>query len=116
MELHSQRYKKELAVQANLARVEAYLVDRRSQLGLLEKSVALANYTIESKEIQLDVIQLDDIEPAITKLVDSMAKVQDPLQEVSLGDENEYKPTFVSQLLEPKFQAKLIELLKEYRD
>ena len=58
--------------------------------------MALADCTVESKEIQLKVIQLNDLEPAIPKLNDSMAEVQDPLQEVNLGDENEHKPTFVS--------------------
>ena len=32
------------------------------------------------------------------------------------GYENEHNPTFVSQLIEPKFLTKLIELLREYRD
>ena len=64
----------------------------------------------------MDAIQLDDLKPAILKLDDSMAKVQHPLQEVNLGDENEHRPTFVSLWLEPEFQTKLIELLREYRD
>ena len=114
MELQSQKYKMELAVKASLARVEAYLVSRRAQLRLEEKSVALTDCTVESKKIQLDAIQFDDLELAILKLDDSMAEVQDPLQEVNLGDKNEHKPTFVSQLLELEFQAKLIELLREY--
>ena len=103
MELHSQKYKKELAAKANLARVEAYLADRRAQLGLLEKSVALTDCTIERKEIQLDAIQLDNLNPAIPKLNDSMVEVQDPFQEVNLGDENEHKPTFIGQLLKLEF-------------
>ena len=103
MELHSLSCEKELAVKASIARVEAYLADQRAQLRLLEKSVALADCTIESKEIQLDAIQLVDLEPAIPKLDDSLAKVHDPLQEINLGDEKEHKPTFISQLLEPEF-------------
>ena len=49
--------------------MEAYLADRRTQLGLLEKSIALVDYTVESKEIQLDS-QFDDLKPAILKLDD----------------------------------------------
>ena len=64
----------------------------------------------------MDVIQFDDLNPAIPKLDDTMTEVQDSLQEVNLGDRNEHKPIFISQLLEPEFQAKLIELLREYRD
>ena len=103
MELHSLSCEKELAVKASIARVETYLADWRAQLGLLEKSVALTDCTMESKEVQLDVIQLDDLEFANPKLDDSLAEVQDPLLEVNLGDENEHKPTFISQLLEPEF-------------
>ena len=57
MEPHYQRYEKKLAVTASLAWVEAYLADRRVQLGLKEDSVALAEYTLDSKEIHLDAIQ-----------------------------------------------------------
>ena len=116
MESHYHKYEKKLAVKANLARVEAYLADRRAQLELPKKSVALVDCIVESKEVQLDAIQLDDLEPAIPKLDDSLVEVQDPLQEVNLGEENKHKPNFVSQLLEPEFQTKLIELLRKYQD
>ena len=56
MELHHLKYKNELAIKASLARVEAYLAYRRAQLGLQEKSVVLANSTMEIKEVQLDAI------------------------------------------------------------
>ena len=75
MELHYQKYEKELAVKASLARVEAYLADQRVQLGLKENSVTLAECTVESKELHLDAIQLDGLEPAILKLDESLAKV-----------------------------------------
>ena len=50
MELESLKYKKELAIKASLARVEAYLANQRAQPGLLEKLMTLVNCTIESKE------------------------------------------------------------------
>ena len=56
IELHYQKYEGELAVKASLARVEAYLADRRAQLGIRESSVALADCTLESKELYLDTI------------------------------------------------------------
>ena len=56
----------------------------------------------------MDTIQLDYLEPTIPKLDDFLAEVQDPLQGVNLGDVNEYTPTFISQLLKPEFQTKLI--------
>ena len=96
--------------------MEAYLAHRRAQLGLRENSVALAEYTLESKELYSDAIQLDELEPTIKKLDDSMEEVQDPLREVNLGDEGENKPTYISQLLEPKFQTELEVLLRKYGD
>ena len=107
--------KEKLAVKASLARVEAYLADRRIQLGM-ENLVTHADCTMEVKELYLDAIQLDELEPASKKLDDSMAEVQDPLVEVNLGDEGENKPTYISKLLEPGFQTELEALLRKYRD
>ena len=75
MEPHYQKYAKDLAVKASLARVEVYLADRRVQLGLKENSVALAECTLESKELHLDAIQWDELKPANPKLDDALAKV-----------------------------------------
>ena len=78
--------------------------------------MAHTDCTAESKEVLLDAIQFENLEAANPKLDDSMAEIEDPLQEVNLGDENEHKPTFFNQLLELELQAKLIELLRKYRD
>ena len=75
MESHQLKYEKELAIKAGLSRMEAYLADRIAQFGLFEQSVALTDCTIKSKEVQLDAIQLDDLEPANPKLDDSLAEV-----------------------------------------
>ena len=75
MESHYQKYENELTVKASLARVEAYLADQSAQLRLPKKSVVLADCIVERKEVQLDVIQLDDLESASRKLEDSLAKV-----------------------------------------
>ena len=116
MEPFYHKFKGELAVKASLAKVEAYLADRRAQLRIGENSVAHTKCTLESKELYLDAIQLDELEPANKKLDDSMAEVQDPLREVNLGDEGENKPTYISQLLDLKFQTELEALLRRYRD
>ena len=39
---------------------------------------------------------MDELKPAISKLDDSKAKVQEPLLEVNLGDKGEHIPTFGS--------------------
>ena len=75
METYYHRFEKELAARANLARVEAYLADRRAQFEGGENSVDHAECTVESKELYLDAIQLDELEPANQKLDDSMAEV-----------------------------------------
>ena len=103
METYYRRFERELAVKASLARVEAYLADRRAQFEGGENSVDHAECTVESRELYLDAIQLDELEPASKKLDDSMAEVQDPLVEVNLGDEGENKPTYLSELLNPEF-------------
>ena len=43
-------------MKASLARVEAYLADRRAQLGIEENSVAHVECTLESKVLYLDAI------------------------------------------------------------
>ena len=55
--------------------MEAYLDDRRAQLGLEGKSTALADCVFDKEEIELDIMQPDNLELAIPKLDDSKAKV-----------------------------------------
>ena len=40
----------------------------------------------------------------------------DDLEEVDIGPDDQHRPTFISKNLSSQFSAKLIELLKEYRD
>ena len=50
------------------------------------------------------------------KLDDLKADVQGSLLEFNLGNEGEHKPIYVSQLLDPKITAKLIIILRTYKD
>lgn len=63
-----------------------------------------------------DMIGLEELEATPAKMDDLKVDVQDPLEEVNLGDEGDKKPTFISQLLLEEFKKELIALLKEYRD
>lgn len=59
---------------------------------------------------------LDDLQSAPAKMEDVKADVQDPLMEVNLGTQEEYRITYKSQVLEPGMRKQIIQLLKQYRD
>ena len=42
--------------------------------------------------------------------------VQDPLEEIDLGNGKEKRPTYISTLLSPEFKNELITILTEYKD
>ena len=43
-------------------------------------------------------------------------EVQDPLEEVNLGEDGEYRPTYISSLIGCEFKKELVGVLKEYKD
>ena len=47
---------------------------------------------------------------------DSLPEVEDPLQEINLGTEEDPRPTFISALLKEPIKDELIALLQEFRD
>ncbi|CAL9028938.1 unnamed protein product, partial [Prunus brigantina] len=55
-----------------------------------------------------------DFAPAA--LDDSLPEVEDPLQEINLGTEEDPRPTFISALLEEPLRSEIITLLHEFRD
>ena len=59
---------------------------------------------------------MEELETTTAKLDDLKADVQDSILEVNLGNEGEYKPIYVSQLLDSEFQVKLITILRNYKD
>ncbi|XP_058211507.1 uncharacterized protein LOC131323676 [Rhododendron vialii] len=63
----------------------------------------------------LDEIRLEDLEAAPAKLDDLKADVQDPLEEVNLGDSENPWPVYISQLLPEDVKRKLIQLLMEFK-
>ncbi|CAL9031377.1 unnamed protein product, partial [Prunus brigantina] len=50
------------------------------------------------------------------RLDDSLPEVEDPLQEINLGTEEDPRPTFISALLEEPLRSEIITLLHEFRD
>ncbi|CAL8167778.1 unnamed protein product [Prunus armeniaca] len=65
----------------------------------------------EEEELQEEVL---DFAPAA--LDDSLPEVEDPLQEINLGTEEDPRPTFISALLKEQLKSELIALLQEFRD
>ncbi|KAH7858385.1 hypothetical protein Vadar_023231 [Vaccinium darrowii] len=63
-----------------------------------------------------DVIQLEDLEAPPAKLDDLKADVQDPLEEINLGSEDQPKPIYVSQRLPEVVKSAYVNLLHEYKD
>ena len=61
-----------------------------------ESSASLADCIFEEEFTKVDYIQIEELETATTILDDLKADVQDPLLEVNLGNESEYKPIYVS--------------------
>ncbi|XP_059663595.1 uncharacterized protein LOC132309293 [Cornus florida] len=99
-----------------MARLRAYLAERRAMLWS-DMSANMAEIIEEGESGDCrDVIRLEELDAAPAKLEDLKADVQDPLLEINLGAEEEHRPTYISDLLEPDFKAELILLLREYKD
>ncbi|GKV17163.1 hypothetical protein SLEP1_g27699 [Rubroshorea leprosula] len=65
---------------------------------------------------QGDEITLEELDLAPAKLDDLKAEVQDPLEEINLGSENEPKVTFISGSLKPQTRDQIVKLLHEFKD
>ncbi|XP_020424516.1 uncharacterized protein LOC109950359 [Prunus persica] len=77
----------------------------------------MAEFTHESiKEQEEEVLQEEVLEFAPAALDDSLPEVEDPLQEINLGTEEDPRPTFISTLLKEPLKAELTALLQEFRD
>ncbi|BBN68129.1 hypothetical protein Prudu_293S000200 [Prunus dulcis] len=77
----------------------------------------MAEFTHEStKEQEEEVLQEEVLDFAPAALDDSLPEVEDPLQEINLGTEEDPRPTFISTLLEEPLKSELIALLQEFRD
>ncbi|XP_034197732.1 uncharacterized protein LOC117613207 [Prunus dulcis] len=77
----------------------------------------MAEFTHESaKEQEEEVLQEEVLDFAPAALDDSLREVEDPLQEINLGTEEDPRPTFISTLLKEPLKSELIALLQEFRD
>ncbi|CAL8163073.1 unnamed protein product [Prunus armeniaca] len=77
----------------------------------------MAEFTHESTEDQEEEeLQEEVLDFAPAALDDSLQEVEDPLQEINLGTEEDPRPTFISALLKESLKSELIALLQEFRD
>ncbi|KAI5338469.1 hypothetical protein L3X38_017740 [Prunus dulcis] len=77
----------------------------------------MAEFTHESTEEQEEeVLQKEVLDFAPAALDDSLPEVEDPLQEINLGTEEDPRPTFISTLLKEPLKSELMALLQEFRD
>ena len=85
---------------SHLAQLSAYIVDKQlcADVGL---------------DCIYDFSPLGFEQPLVEKI--KRVEVQDPLEEINLGEDGENRPTYVSSLIDLKFKCSLIKVLKEYK-
>ncbi|XP_073051308.1 uncharacterized protein [Primulina eburnea] len=71
---------------------------------------------VQEEEYEDDELQFDELLMAPSKMEDGQHEVQDPLEEINLGELENPKVVYVSKLLEEQLKQDLISMLKEYRD
>ncbi|CAL2270312.1 unnamed protein product [Prunus armeniaca] len=77
----------------------------------------MAEFTHESTESQEEEeLQEEVLDFAPAALDDSLPEVEDPLQEINLGTEEDPRPTFISALLKEPLKNELVALLQEFKD
>lgn len=105
-----------------VARFDSYLVEEKL-LGLHDEEdsslVRAAEFIYEEEGLQEggpNVIQLEDLDAAPAKMDDLKADVQDPLEEINLGDSEHPRPVYINQLLLDEVKKKFIQLLLDNKD
>lgn len=71
---------------------------------------------VQEDEYEEDELQVEELPMAPSQLEDGQHEVQDPLEEVNLGELENPKMVYVSTLLAKEFKQELISLLREYID
>lgn len=101
-----------MAYKALTKKLKIYVLERQMAILKWIGQVEISIKTDTSKE----VIQIKELEPAPAKLDDSLAPVQNPLEEVNLGDENRHRPIYISGLTTGELRERLRNLLREFKD
>ena len=109
---------KAVALEATMAKLTAYLAEKRLlSLHEEENSAFEAEVIFEAEPNQTgDELKMEDLEAPPAKLDDLKADVQDPTEEVNLGTEEKPRPVWVCQNLPDGVKAEFINLLHEFKD
>ncbi|XP_016647201.1 PREDICTED: uncharacterized protein LOC107880389 [Prunus mume] len=87
------------------------------KLFMQNPAINMAEFTHEStKDQEEESLQEEVLDFAPAALDNSLPEVEDPLQEINLGTEEDSRPTFISALLKEPLKSELIVLLQEFRD
>ena len=65
----------------------------------------------EESDEGIDELNMEDVQEAPVRLEDYIHEVQDPLEEINLGTDQEPRITYISSLLKPELKKEIIELL-----
>jgi len=95
-----------MAYKALTKKLKIYALERQMAILKWIGQVEISIKTDTSEE----VIQIEELEPAPAKLDDSLAPVQNPLEEVNLGDENRHRPIYISGLITGEFRERALTL------
>ncbi|CAL2237830.1 unnamed protein product [Prunus armeniaca] len=76
----------------------------------------MAEFMHKSTEEQEQSLQEEELKFALAALDDSLQEVEEPLQEINLGTEEDPRPTFINELLEESLKGEIITLLHDFKD
>ena len=70
----------------------------------------------EESDEGIDELKMEDVQEVPVHLEDYRHEVQDPLEEINLGTDQEPRITYISSLMGPELKKEIIKLLQSYKD
>lgn len=109
---HSQQLQEAQAKKQLLERMMLYVTEQNGELEIDSEDI----YYEASEQQDQDVIQLNELAEAPSKLDDVRSDTKPNVIEVNIGLGSDHKPTYVNLALEAGEINLMIQLLKQYRD
>ncbi|CAL8153039.1 unnamed protein product [Prunus armeniaca] len=81
-----------------------------------DPAINMTEFTHESTKEEEESLQEEVLDFAPATLDDSLLEIENPLQEINLGTEEDPRPTFINALLEGPLKNEIIALLHDFRD
>ncbi|XP_073019399.1 uncharacterized protein [Primulina eburnea] len=95
---------------------KAYVQQVLDKLKEVEAWDTYGNEVVQEEEYEEDDLQVDELLIASSQMEDGQHEVQDPLEEINLGELENPKVVNMSKLLEEQLKQDLISMLKEYKN